>query len=213
MKKTLSIATFLILSISTAFAQREISVIPKAGVIFSNSVITFNEQLVESLKTRSSYAFGLYLRDIEKEKFIITTGIQYSSRGDIAILADTVVSRIENVTDYIDIPILVGFQPSKEFFQVKGGIQFSRLVNSTIQTPLGNANVTEAFKEWDVAALLEISYEFEFGLNLTARYSAGITNYQREPAFFPNPAFVYETRWVNFQILAGYALPIRFGRY
>jgi hypothetical protein len=213
LKKTLFITTsFLLLSLA-AFAQREISVIPKAGVVFSNSIITFNEQVVESLKTRSSYAFGLYLRDIEKEKFIITTGIQYSSRGDIAILSDSAVSRVENVADYVDIPILVGFQPSKKFFQVKGGIQFSRLVNSTIQTPLGNANITDAFKAWDVAALLEISYEFDFGLNLTARYSGGITNYQREPAFFPNPAFVYETRWVNFQILAGYSLPIRFGRY
>ncbi len=206
MKKFLILLIFFICgnAFLPAFCQSEFNLVPKLG--YSASTYVLNFPSVQH-RMRSGLNGGVYFQYKRNEKFIIETGLQITSKGSIQNSFDT-FPRLELVTTYADFPLLVGFQPTVEFFQIKGGLQFSNILGAYGRS---DGNVTENkefYNDWDVAFLIETTYEFDFGLNITVRFCNGITNMRRETTLFQNNVFVDDFRSFNVQMLVGYTLPI-----
>lgn len=187
-----------------AIGQSEFSLIPKLG--YSASTYVLNFPSIQH-RMRSGMAGGVYIQYKRNEKLILETGLQITSKGSIQNSFDT-FPRLNLVTTYADFPLLIGFQPTVEFFQIKGGLQFSNILGAYGRSEGNVRENKEFYNSWDVAFLIETTYEFDFGLNLTARFCNGITNMRRETTLFQNNLFVDEFRSFNVQLLVGYTLPI-----
>ncbi len=200
-----SLSILLIFS-QRAYSQLEVSLIPKLG--YSFSIYNLNYPSIQH-QMRGGPAAGLYVQFRTNDIFLFETGLQVTSKGSIQKAFDTIPG-LELITTYADFPFLIGIQPSKEFFQLKAGLQFSNIINGNIRSDGTTQENKDLYNSWDVSALIQVDYEFDFGLNLGVRMANGITNMRREEILFPNNAFVDEFRSFNIQILAGYTLPLRF---
>ncbi|QNL21070.1 PorT family protein [Hyphobacterium sp. CCMP332] len=195
---------FLFISSQKAFSQLEVSLIPKLG--YSFSTYKLNYPSIQHLM-RSGPAAGLYFQFRPNDIFLFETGMQVTSKGSIQTAFDT-FPRLELITTYADFPFLIGIQPSKDFFQLKAGLQFSNIISGHIRSEDTSRENKDLYNSWDVAAILQVDYDFDFGLNVGVRMASGITNMRRERIIFPNNAQVDEFRSFNIQILTGYTLPI-----
>jgi hypothetical protein len=203
--KILLIIPFFILLFSlSAQSQMNFSVGAKTGYLFST--YKFNYPSLQ-YQMRRGMTGGVYLRYVKNNKFIFEPGIQISSKGTIQSAFDT-LDRTEFVATYVDIPILIGIQPSPEFFQIKAGIQFSNILSAYSRSNDSNTEFKEFYNRWDIAAVIDVSYEFDFGLNVGARMCNGMSNLRRESNFIPNTRFSDDLRSFNMQILVGYTLPL-----
>lgn len=205
MKKYLIILTFISIISTEVFSQVEYSIGPKLGYSASNYDI--NGPTVLRFRVRSGMTGGFYLRYMKKRKFIFESGMQLTNKGSIQERFQD-IPEIRYSALYLDIPLLVGLQPSKDFFQVKTGLQFSNLLNSVILAPEGVFDDNDYYREWDISALIELAYEFDFGLILSSRFSTGITRVNRINTQVLSTTNIDEVRFMNFQLSAAYNLPI-----
>lgn len=198
--------SFFMLLSQRSYSQLEVALVPKLGLSFSTYKLNF-----PSLQhyMRTGPAAGLYFQFRHNEIFLFETGMQLTSKGSIQESFDT-IPEVTLITTYADFPFLIGIQPTKEFFQLKAGLQFSNIISGHIRSDGTTRENKDLYNSWDVAAIIQVDYEFEFGLNVGVRMASGISNMRREEIIFPNNRQVDEFRSFNIQLMTGYTLPLKF---
>jgi hypothetical protein len=159
MKKFLMIAAFMVAALG-ANAQNEVGVItlqPKVGMNISKITgdgAKYSVGLVAGVEAEYGIA----------ENFGLAFGALYSMQGYKAEGADK-----KDCMDYINIPILAQFYPTKGL-ALKAGVQPGFLVRASYD----GHSFSDACKKFDFSIPVGLSYEFD-SFVLDARYNIGLT--------------------------------------
>jgi hypothetical protein len=199
---------------SIATAQINYDIGARTGLTFSNYQLTLP---VTPLKMRTSGVFQIYNKLEFSKGIFFEQGFQISGRGAIIpeIVGDSAIFLERKIlTTHLDLPFMLGISPSENFFDIKIGIQFSNLQSAYLRDSEESQKFDEFFNDWSTGFVLELTQEFDFGLNVTARYLTSFSAINRDPQLFaPNVPFVDEWRTSSFQILVGYNLNLIKGIY
>jgi len=165
---------FLLPLATSVIAQQEgpIAAGIKAGLTMSSLDIDNPEVSYDS---RTGFHAGIFLRGRFADAVAIQPELLLSvQNGDID---DFGFGTAKDRFTYLAIPIMVKFYPAAGF-NIQVGPQFSFLLDGErkYDTFLGSGSIdiSDEYKNTDIAASLGLGYDFTFGLNLDFRYNIGI---------------------------------------
>lgn len=205
MKKIIFVALAAIVS-TGAFAQNfEWGV--KAGLNVSSvskmkDILSIDEAGAAKFenKMRTGFVGGFFGEYVINDYFGIQAELLYSMQGskytfDAVDGAGTLSVKSTVKTDYINLPILAKFY-ILEGFSVEIGPQFGYMISAkqkfsgieddvledAIIIELGGENLYDHddLKKFDISAALGLSYKFNFGLDVFARYNLGLTEVYKD---------------------------------
>lgn len=201
--KKLAIAIVAVLATVSAYAQPEAgtwSITPKVG--FNTSYLTgddfkysvgFSDGSLNATAEPLSKIGGVIGAEVGyqlNKRIGFTGGLLYSEQGfeyDASISQVGVGKLWKDNSDYylgyINVPLLANFYIVKGL-AVKAGLQPGFLVSAKYHKDKLNSKKTEdvkdAFNTVDLSIPVGVSYEFNFGLILDARYNFGVTNVNKD---------------------------------
>jgi len=165
-------AAVLIVMLATsigAFSQTAFGV--KGGI--NLSTINWNDAQA-TYDGRSGYHAGIFLRSRHEKIAFQPELLLYTQKGD---LESSVVGTSQESFTYVTIPVLFKFYPVGGL-NLHAGPQFGFLVDGErkYDTAFGDVteDITESYKNTDVAVSAGFGYDFKFGLSLDARYNIGV---------------------------------------
>jgi len=179
------VVIILLISLSrSGFSQVDISFGPRLGVNFS----TYHSKFLhfEPSKMRSSFTAGGFVRVQPFDQFYFQIEAMVIGKGGHFAAFDTLPGSTIK-TNYLEFPMIIGFQPKNDFLDVQVGFAFSKLLSGYNEVEGSKINVEDEFHEWDLSVLAAIGFEFEQGVGVNARMTYGIlnsiTNLQSNAAF------------------------------
>lgn len=189
MKKIILLTVIFALSFN-ASGKQPIRFGARAGI----NVATLHGTAVSNLDYTVDLNAGLFVEFFTNKWFSISPEILYSSNG--AQVRDQDVSL--NLT-YIGVPVLANFYPVKGL-GLKVGFQADYLVAKDFKSGATRINMDDVFKPFDLSIPVGISYTFNFGLTIDARYNFGVINILKdfqhgEPVTARNDYFSFTIGW------------------
>ena len=168
MKKSLVVV--LALCFSTIYAQDKSSFGIKAGVNFAK--LTGDD--VEDADGRTGLNIGAIFELPISESFSIQPEVVYSQQG-LQSEENGIESKLK--LDYINIPVMAKFYVS-DGFALELGPLFGFNINSEFEVDGGGSSASADFEaaSFDLGLGGGISYQFDGGFFLQARYIIGVTN-------------------------------------
>ena len=149
----------------------------KAGVNISN------QTLDDAAKYKAGFTGGIFADYRTCNWFAVSVDVLYSRQG-------TKGEGVKVKTDNLNIPILANFYLVKGL-AVKAGIQPGFL----LKAKNNDVDVKAAYKKADVAVPVGVSYLFNCGLILDARYNIGVTNLAKNTGYTRNSVFAVTAGW------------------
>jgi hypothetical protein len=153
-----------------------------------NSIITVTNGTVES-QGKGGLTVGSNLLVSLNKKFNLETGLFYSSKGhklkgNFEVKSANYKktnSNFEMIAHYIDVPVLLNYEPVKGV-QLYGGTQMSYLIKNNLVLEKSllalpgsrKLDITNEFKRFDIALVGGIAYQFKNGLNIKTLYDYGL---------------------------------------
>lgn len=123
---------------------------------------------------RSGYHAGIFLRSRHEKIAFQPELLLYTQKGDIE---SSVFGTAQESFTYVTIPVLLKFYPVGGL-NLHAGPQFGFLVDGERKYDTvfggGTEDITESYKNTDVAVSAGLGYDFKFGLSLDARYNIGV---------------------------------------
>lgn len=196
MKKIYTLLTFISLSM---FAQAQTTLGMRLGSNFSNVSFSENKELINS-KFKFGPTVGIYVNIPVDKNFSIQPELLYSSQGfrtkeDFSFEGLTYESEGKFKTDYIALPVLAKYKMENGMtFEVGPQLSYFYLGKYTRQVDIRNhqgiiqtisqrvdlKDDIDDFKDLDFSVVGGIGYDFKFGASINARYTYGITNFNKE---------------------------------
>lgn len=180
MKKTiLSIMALAAVTVSGVSAQNSFlgwTFGPKVGINVANlSNVDDNKALV-------GFTGGGFVEYGFVDWFSLSADVLYSRQGvkfkDITTGAVNIIDQRETL-DYLNFPIMANFYVLRGF-AIRTGLQPGFLLGANNHRTVGGTksslSVTDNRKTFDLTIPIALSYSFDFGLVLDARYGFGLTN-------------------------------------
>jgi hypothetical protein len=210
MKKMMMIAAMMVATLS-ANAQRSIlepgqfGLQPKVGV-------NLGTVSADDTKFKFGLVAGFEGQYQVNNWFGLSLGILYSQQGSKFKVSDDVKLN----TEYINIPVMAKFYVAKGL-SLNVGLQPGFLTKSKFNVGSnlmylddlkleGDADLTDYTNKLDLCIPMSITYEFDFGLALEARYTGGLTNVMKNA--FDRNASTYDKTYKNknevFSLTVGY---------
>jgi hypothetical protein len=141
---------------------------------------------------------GVYYNYFFTDNFAIQPELMVSGKG---VHWKDQFFNANDILTYIDIPILIKYQPVS-LFNVHAGPEFGYLISAT-QKNIDNSQKTDIkdyYKKYDMGVAVGIEVNLPFRVNLTMRYVLGLISATTDSQ--------YDQPWKNnfFQISAGYRI-------
>jgi Outer membrane protein beta-barrel domain len=157
----------------SGLAQWDVSAGPKLGVNFS----TYDSKFIffEPSKMKSSLTAGGFARVQPFDEFYFQLEVLVIGKGAHFPAFDSIPATLIK-TSYLEFPIIIGFQPRKDFLDVQIGFAFSKLLSGFQEVEGSILNVKDEFHDWDLSVLAAIGFEFDPGIGVNARMTYGIIN-------------------------------------
>lgn len=166
MKKLFPILILALLPISI-FAQNSIVRYgPKVGI----NVANINGNEVEKLVPTVDLVGGAFVEVFATDWLSFSLEAIYSGQGANV--------KGENTTldiDYIKAPILVAFYPVKGL-GIRTGFDTGYLIIADFMSDGQRIEMKDVFNKFDMSIPVGVSYTFDFGLTMEARYNFGVSN-------------------------------------
>ena len=166
-------------------AQQQTQLGLRAGTALSNwyGMIFDNGQ---EYQRRVGYFGGVYVNNHFSEAVSLETGVYMTSKGFTmtGTFSDpdfTVSGTVNNISTYIDVPLLLRIYVV-EGFHIHGGGQLSYLMSNKIKGEITingasqseEMDTAEFIEDLDFAAVLGIGYDFPSGLNINVDFDFGV---------------------------------------
>lgn len=173
MIKSIFFSTALIVAFTSVNAQGPIAAGIKAGVNLTSLDVGGPDANYDS---RAGYHAGVFL-NVRFDAVAIQPELLLSvQNGDYD---NTLLGTAKDRFTYLAIPILAKFYPVGGF-NIQLGPQFNFLLDGErkYDTVLGSGSIdiSEEYKNTDIAASVGLGYDFDFGLNIDFRYNLGLTD-------------------------------------
>lgn len=175
MKKLIAVlATIFIVSCCTVLiAQPKLGFGLKGGINVANQSTT-GEGLNVNVENIMRFHGGAYLNFFVLDKIAIQPELLLSGKGS---KWDDPYTNTKDLLTYIDIPLLIRYQPLKPL-NIHAGPQFGYLI-SAMQEDISDDEKSE-IKDWynnaDIGVLIGAEANLPFNINLTLRYILGLTS-------------------------------------
>ncbi len=168
MKKAAVLIVMLATSIG-AFSQTAFGL--KGGLNLSTIDLSDPQSTYDG---RTGYHAGFFLRSRHEKIAFQPELLLYTQKGD---LQSSAIGTAQESFTYVTIPVLFKFYPVGGL-NLHAGPQFGFLVDGErkYETVFGDSSedITESYKESDVAISAGFGYDFKFGLSVDARYNIGV---------------------------------------
>lgn len=166
----LFVVALFVLTAHTTHAQLAFG--PKAGLNFAS--IDFDDPDA-TYESRAGFNLGLFMRAKFDRVAIQPEVLLFTQRGESSA-AFNLVDVKERFT-YLSVPVMFKFYPFMGL-NVQLGPQFGFLLDGEQEYETAfvtvKRDITEAYKETDIALAAGLGYDFEFGLGLDVRYNIGL---------------------------------------
>ncbi len=198
----------ILLASSQSMAQWNVFAGPKMGLNLS----TFDSRFILLTPTtmKSSFAAGGFVRAQKWDEVYFQLEIMALGKGGSFAAEDTVPA-VTIKTSYLEIPLILGYQPKEDFLDVHIGFAFSKLLSAFAETEGSNINLRDEFHSWDFSILGGIGFEFEPGVGVNARMTYGIANALKD--IQSNQVFTTEMHNFSLTFAVWYKIPIVKNRY
>lgn len=151
----------------------------KSGINISN-LITEGKLLYDDkdISARYRYIGGGFINYRFSRTFFLSGDVLFSSKGfKVAVPLEELNINLSNVRfrlNYLDIPVLANFYVYKGF-ALKIGLQPSYLLSARVKEKnlKHSVSVRRFFRKFDCSMPMGMSYDFDWGLIIDARYSLG----------------------------------------
>jgi len=170
---------------ASVHAQQQTDFGLRAGAAFANwyGLVFDNGQ---EYQRRFGFFGGGYMNHHFSEVISVETGLYLSSKGFTmsGTFSDpdfTISGSVDNISTYMDVPLLLRFYVAGGF-HVHGGGQLSYLLSNKIKGEItinGASNneevdTAEFIEDLDFAAVLGLGYDFPSGLNINIDFDFGV---------------------------------------
>jgi hypothetical protein len=192
------VASFLLAGFQSSLAQPKIGFGVKAGINISNQTTKDESQNVESIDLKGIIRFnaGAWFNYFIFDKLAIQPEILISGKGTDW---NDPNYNVKDLLTYIDIPVLLKFQPI-DLLNIHAGPQFGYLLlaNQKDNETGDVLKINDYYKKSDLGLVVGIEANLPFKISLNARYVFGLVTASSE--------VMYIDPWVNnfFQISVGY---------
>jgi hypothetical protein len=195
--------SILLATIATAATAQNVRFGLKAGPSYTKFRGVDPQQLSSA---SNAYRLGFHagvMADIKvTDKFSVQPELLYSQKG----ARNKLVSDINMVFTYLDLPIMVKARLGETGFFLEGGPQFGYLLRAKSNFMSYTYDERESYEKVDVGYAAGIGYQFASGPLLGFRYNGGLTRLNK-PYIFNGQIRPTEDMWNNaFQLYAGYLL-------
>jgi len=206
MKKLVSIliATTLFFIFSPLSAQEKFGLGVKTGINIANQTTSGT---IEEINVNGILRFnaGVYCNFFALDKLAIQPELLLSGKG-----ADWSDPNFEDITDlltYLDLPVLVRYQPL-DFLNVHAGPQFGYLLSALQKDNVsGNKEkINEYYKKADLGLVIGAEANLPFRINLTVRYVFGLIAASVESSDPYDPLYIEPWKNNFLQISAGFRI-------
>ncbi len=191
-----------------SIAQWDISAGPKIGLNLSTFDAKFILQTPSTMK--SSFLAGGFLRAQNMDEIYYQVEFLIMGKGANFAARDTIPGMTVK-TSYIEIPLILGYQPKGDFLDVQIGVAFSNLLSAFAEVEGSNVMIEDEFNRWDFSVLGAIGFEFNPGVGFNARMTYGITNALTD--IQTNQVFTTEMHNFSLAFSVWYKIPIVKNRY
>lgn len=211
-KRLILIVSFVSLISMASFAQIRFDVGLKGGLNFSS--LNTSASVAQNYNNRTGYHAGIYAM-LKLTKFAIQPEIVFSKQGQNFSVSSS--SNLSSSYDYINIPIMIKFYLVGGL-NLQAGPQFGflasasgDLINKTTGAISSGQDLKDYVKSSDVSIGVGAGWDFPFGLNITARYNAGLSDINKYtggtiPSTLTSSVGTSEAKNQVFQFSVGYRL-------
>jgi hypothetical protein len=178
-------------------AQKKLGAGIKAGINVATQVTPGEGENVD-VKSLTGFHGGITVNYFIVDPVAIQIDVLISQKG--SKWSDPVFSGKDKLS-YLDIPVLVRFQPLG-FLNVHAGPQFGFLLSATQHPDNGDKmDIMDYYKSTDIGLVLGAEGNLPFNINLTLRYILGLSTVDTEVYYDVDD-------WKNnvFQVSVGYRL-------
>lgn len=166
MKKLFTIILLSLFPILT-FAQNSVVRFgPKAGI----NVANINGNEIEKLVPTVDLVAGAFIEVFATDWLSFSLEALYSGQG-----ANIKGEKTTLDIDYIKAPILISFYPVKGL-GIKTGFDTGYLIIADFKNECQRINMKDVFNKFDMSIPVGVSYTFDFGFTMEARYNFGVSN-------------------------------------
>ena len=179
MKKLVTVLIALLIScgLSVSHAQSKLGFGLKGGINLASQSTT-GEGLNVNVESILRFHGGAYMNFFIFDKIAIQPEVILSGKGS---KWDDPYTNTEDLLTYIDMPVLIRFQPLK-LLNIHAGPQFAYLLSAFQEDISGDEKID--IKDWYNKAEIGIAFGAEanlpFNINLTVRYIIGLSEASNE---------------------------------